>query len=1023
MQRPPINAPPELADAYDRAAMLASAASKAPQLLPAAIQALEDVRAAATGAPSDFRALVLVALAGCYRRSSTPDRRSALLRALACFKEAQRERSRERDPYRYATTCHNMGNVYTDLPGGDRSANLQNAIQCYRAALECFTSTDTPEEYAATMNAMGGAYKQLPTGNPAANVAAAIACFESALPLYASDDHKLDRAQVLVNLGHAQRRVERDRSTAIRAAIECYERALAIYQAAAVRAGAVQALTGLGSAYDELPSGDLADNRERALRYHELAARLLDSPQEREAHGLRVLYGRVQNNLGNAYRKRLAAGTRAENVERAIAAYERALEVFSLADTPFEWATAHNGLGLAYRERTTGEREANQAEAIAHFEQALRVRTPQADPRMHAMTQGNLGNAYIGSDTPRAIACYEAALACCPVDRFPFDYARTQMNLGNAHRALAADTGSGDVSRAVACFHEALRVFTLDADPGTHRAASANLGDTLRSVHDWDGAHAALASAVQATELEYRAGATPASREAELAQVKPLWAMDAYCLARLGRLAEAVERLEQGRTRALAEALARDRVALDEVPTSQREAFAAARERVRDAEALARRRLADPAVEPDAFVETSAAVADARAALDGVVQRIRSTVPDFMQEALDFAAIVAAGSATRPLVYLATIAQGSVALVAAPEPRVCWLDGLTARDLDETLLGDDDDGAAVGLLAGELAASGADLDAALEGLARVLRPELVDPLVSAVSALGPREATLVPTGRLGLLPLPALFPDGWVVALAPSARVLAAARGAAAEASGRPPRLLGVADPAPPPPGALPLSYAEAELDAVATYFGADARAVLPGSAATREAVLTSAAEATHLHFACHGAFVLTAPLESGLSLAAGERLTVADVLSGDLRSGGARLAVLSACQTGISDVERVPDEVIGLSAGFMGAGVAAVISTLWPIADMSTPLLVAELYRQLFEERADPAHALRAAQEHIQRTAAELGLADWFERRYVASASLDQDAFEAAAYFRAHPEERPFAAPRYWAGFVLSGG
>src|SRR5512135_1302706 len=41
-----------------------------------------------------------------------------------------------------------------------------------------------------------------------------------------------------------------------------------------------------------------------------------------------------------------------------------------------------------------GDRAANLRQAIAYYEQALRFRTPEADPRVYAMTQNNLGNAY-----------------------------------------------------------------------------------------------------------------------------------------------------------------------------------------------------------------------------------------------------------------------------------------------------------------------------------------------------------------------------------------------------------------------------------------------------------------------------------------------------------------------------------------------------------------------------------------------------------------------------------------------------
>ena len=59
--------------------------------------------------------------------------------------------------------------------------------------------------------------------------------------------------------------------------------------------------------------------------------------------------------------------------------------------------------------------------------------------------------------------------------------------------------------------------------------------------------------------------ATEVSRQAELAEAGDLFSNLAFCLARLGKPNEAVEQLEAGKARGLAEALARDRAALDGV--------------------------------------------------------------------------------------------------------------------------------------------------------------------------------------------------------------------------------------------------------------------------------------------------------------------------------------------------------------------------------------------------------------------------------------------------------------------------
>ena len=231
-------------------------------------------------------------------------------------------------------------------------------------------------------------------------------------------------------------------------------------------------------------------------------------------------------------------------------------------------------------------------------------------------------------------------------------------------------------------------------------------------------------------------------------------------------------------------------------------------------------------------------------------------------------------------------------------------------------------------------------------------------------------------------------------------------------------------NPLPLPTGSHPLAYAGQEVRAIATLFTDERGRVLAGQDATRRRVAGSLRGTTHFHLACHGSFNVTEPLDSALHLAGMDRLTLRDLLDGDLDLSGVRLAVLSACQTGITDLLRAPDEAIGLPAGFLLAGVPGVVATLWPVNDVSTALLMAEFYRLLITERLDPARALHRAQAHLRdSTPAQLDLAGWFERRYEDSGGTDTDAFDAASYFRARPDaDPPFADPYYWAGFTYTG-
>jgi CHAT domain-containing protein len=137
------------------------------------------------------------------------------------------------------------------------------------------------------------------------------------------------------------------------------------------------------------------------------------------------------------------------------------------------------------------------------------------------------------------------------------------------------------------------------------------------------------------------------------------------------------------------------------------------------------------------------------------------------------------------------------------------------------------------------------------------------------------------------------------------------------------------------------------------------------------------------------------------------------------------RLAVLSACQTGLVDIARIPDEAVGLPAGLLQAGVPTVVGTLWPVEDIATSLLVGRFYREhLGEGEGDAAAALGRARSWMQAaTADELGLVEHYLRRYEASGRKYGESYKAMRYYRANPGVIPFAHPYYWAGFACWGG
>jgi CHAT domain-containing protein/tetratricopeptide (TPR) repeat protein len=144
--------------------------------------------------------------------------------------------------------------------------------------------------------------------------------------------------------------------------------------------------------------------------------------------------------------------------------------------------------------------------------------------------------------------------------------------------------------------------------------------------------------------------------------------------------------------------------------------------------------------------------------------------------------------------------------------------------------------------------------------------------------------------------------------------------------------------------------------------------------------------------------------LRSGLALAGANKwrersakglsdglLTALEVENLDL--WGTELVVLSACETGLGEVQ-VGEGVLGLRRAFQLAGAHTVLASLWKVPDTETEQLMTDTL-QRWLKGAPPHEALRAAQLEMIRRLREAGARN------------------------SKPGEAP---PLYWAGFICHG-
>jgi tetratricopeptide (TPR) repeat protein len=212
-----------------------------------------------------------------------------------------------------------------------------------------------------------------------------------------------------------------------------------------------------------------------------------------------------------------------------------------------------------------------------------------------------------------------------------------------------------------------------------------------------------------------------------------------------------------------------------------------------------------------------------------------------------------------------------------------------------------------------------------------------------------RRLVLVPAGPLFYVPFHALRADGhflverFEISQAASARAYAAAhdlpRGRRAA-----PLVLGIDRP--------DLPAIEAEVAAVRRRL--TGACVFVGPEARRATLRRYGNGARVIHIASHAVFRGDNPLLSAIELADG-RLTFYDLF--DMRLGS-ELVVLSGCQTGEHHVLE-GDEILGLSRGFLYAGAASLLASLWPVDDAATARFMERFYARL-EEGGGVRRALR---------------------------------------------------------------
>jgi CHAT domain-containing protein len=681
----------------------------------------------------------------------------------------------------------------------------------------------------------------------------------------------------------------------------------------------------------------------------------------------------------------------AATVDDAIKHFREALRWRSFARNPSDWAYTEINFGLAFFKRPGGDRRTNLRLALDHYRNAARGFEASGEIQHLAQALHNVSAAEFdllqldasatgrGERLDDAVAVAEASLVARPASIAPIEAGRTWKHLGQVHEV------AGSVDAAITAYRRALETLTPSTAPRECRDAARSLAQL---VSERDGASAAAASWETAAEAAAQAAdlcVTAKGRFKELHAHSDVFRLAGYALASSGRLERAAEIIELGRARELS-AWIRDDV-VDE------SALHALNPRLCEEFLSLRRRLDELG-----RVGTSASLggheseaAEISERLDDTIGAIRS-LPGFDRflSQPKFREIVGALHPDEALAYLATSPDGCATLLVSaardgPSIEAAIVDEPTSGQIVRIVVDvDEQSGAVLGYAWAQHAGDASELNQTLADLGEALGPNVLRPLAETLRRRGLRRVCLVPAGLLGLLPLHALawddssggrcLLDDVEVTYAPSAAIHAICRTRAETRADEPRRLLAVGNPF---PQNVPLPGAEREARMVAHLFGETHVCLLVESEATKDAVLASLPQTTHVHLACHGAAdwpddVLSAKLVMAheVSITADEILTLEDFAP--------RLVVASACQTGVIQGYETVDQALSLATVFLGAGAADVVATLWPVRDDATALLMSRFYEALLRDLASPetdlrpSAALREAQLWLRDLTAE---------------------------------------------------
>jgi CHAT domain-containing protein len=933
------------------------------------------------------------------------------------------------DPIDRALTQNNLGIAYRNRIKGDKAENLEIAISLYNEALRIRTFDAFPQNWAATQNNLANVYRERIMGDKADNLDKAIATYTEVLKVYTFDAFPKQWAEIQNNLALAYSdRIRGEKAENLERAIATYKEVLKVYTFDSFPEKWAYIQNLLGATYIERIKGNKVENLEQAIAACNEALKVYTIetfPQD---------WAMTQNRLALAYSYRIL-GDKDDNIEKAINTYAVAEQVITFDTDSESWAIIQNNLGIAYYERIRGDKAENLEKALEVYESSLKIRTFEQFPEYWADTQHNIGNTYRqrikgdkAENIEKSIEAYTNALKVRTFENSPLLWAETRNSLGNAYCQRKVGNKAENLKKAITLFTDALKIWTNENNLFSCLMVASNLANLYYNEEQWQPATEAYHIAIEAVENARLEALNPRSREQTLSHAIEVFHRIVLAYLNLNQPEKALEYIERSKGRNLVELITQKNLQPQGVSQEIIAQLNELKQRVVNEQIrLQHQSINQNLMRSDnltPYVPDHSYLKEYQQDLDNFIAReIKDPLFNLTQkvEPILFTEIQELTDAETCLLQWYITGEKILAFVVSAEGEVkVWQSSEDdVKQLFDTINN---------YL--QLYYSDNRKQEWRNKLSNLLQTFADTLHINDILALIPdtcQRLIIIPYVYLHILPIHAfpinknqILQDKYDVQYAPSCQILQKISQTFHHSDFN--KLFAIQNPT------KDLSYTDLEVNILSTFFTEPQ--VIAQDNATKNAVLPHLKSSDNhcYHFSCHGSFNPDNPLESALFLANKEPLTLGEIF--ELRLHKCRLIILSACETGMIDINSISDEYIGLPSGFLFAGSPSVVSSLWTVNDLSTSFLMIKLYEILFDENQQVSVpvALKTAQNWLQNLTIE-ELDKFLEQyqpqmdKHLALLQPEQrPLYKESLKQIKQRKPHPFISPYYWAGFIATG-